>query len=499
MTDSRKVAINKLPTGVPGLDRILGGGLPEYSFNIIAGTPGCGKTTLAHQIAFANATAERPALYFTILGEPALKMLRYQQQYDFYDETKMGSAVRFVNLSEVVLEGDWNAVLDVIIKEVEAMSPAIVVVDSFRSMARKFNPATGETEIQSLVQRLAMHLTSWQATTFLLGEYADAELRSDPVFTVADGLIWLYQSVNRNSMVRKLQVMKCRGQEPLPGMHIFRITTAGLQAFPRMLGLGLLHNQKRSGRRLSTGIAELDAMMSGGIPEGDSVMVAGASGTGKSILCTQFIAEGLRQGEAAIIAVFEERPMEYATRAATFGMDLQTPLQTEKLEILYLRPLDLTVDEALYEIVSAVQRIGAKRLVIDSLAGFERALAPDFREDFEESLYRMFVALTGIGVTIVSTLMLEESFIKPPTSAYSVSFLTDDIIRLRYVEIDGRLRKILMVAKTRGGHNSKDIREYDITTNGIEIQGTPLEGFQGLTTGVPVRSSRNDDPRGSAA
>ncbi len=474
---------------MPGLDQILGGGLPEFSFNIIAGTPGCGKTTLAHQIAFANASAERPALYFTILGEPALKMLRYQQQYDFYDETKMGSALRFINLSEVVLKGDWDEVLAAIVKEVEAANPAIVVVDSFRSLVRKGQPAASEMELQGFVQRLAMHLTSWQATTFLLGEYSEAELRGDPVFTVADGLLWLHQSMNRNSMVRKLQVMKCRGQDTLPGMHIFRITDAGLQTFPRMLGLGPLRSQKRTGRRLSCGIAELDTMMGGGIPEGDSILVAGASGTGKSILCTQFIAEGLRQGEAAIIAVFEERPAEYANRAATFGLDLKSPQQNDKLEILYLRPLDLSVDEALYEIMEATKRVGAKRLVIDSLAGFERALAPDFREDFEESLYRMFVALTGIGVTIMSTLMLEESFTKPPTSNYSISFLTDDIIRMRYVEIDGQMRKIMMVSKMRGGDHSKHIREYEITSRGIEVRTYGLEGYHGLTTGVPVRAT----------
>lgn len=494
MTPRTKVAINKLPTGVPGLDQILGGGLPEFSFNIIAGTPGCGKTTLAHQIAFANATTERPALYFTILGEPALKMLRYQQQYDFYDEGKMGTAIRFINLSEVVLKGDWNAVLNAIITEVEAVNPAIVVVDSFRSMARKFNFANGEGEMQHLVQRLAMHLTSWQATSFLLGEYSDNELSGDPVFTVADGIITLHQSVNRNSMVRKLQVMKCRGQDTLPGMHIFRITDAGLLAFPRMLGLGPLQNQKRSGRKLLTGIAELDAMMGGGIPEGDSILVAGASGTGKSILCTQFIAEGLRNGEAAIIAVFEERPAEYASRAATFGLDLRGPLDGNKLEILYLRPLDLSVDEALYEIMQAVQRVGAKRLVIDSLAGFERALAPDFREDFEESLYRMFVALTGHGVTIMSTLMLEESFVKPPASSYSISFLTDDIIRLRYVEIEGTVRKILMVSKMRGGDHSKDIREYTISDQGMAISTELLNGYSKLTSGLPKSTNRAHKP-----
>jgi len=294
--------------------------------------------------------------------------------------------------------------------------------------------------------------------------------------------------VNRNSMVRKLQVLKCRGRAPLPGMHIFRMSDTGLQAFPRMLGLGALKDQKRSGRRLSTGIPELDVMMAGGIPEGDSIMVAGASGTGKSILCTQFIAEGLRQGEAAIIAVFEERPAEYITRASSFGLDLRTPQHKDKLEIIYLRPLDLTVDEALHEIVSAVERLGAKRLVIDSLAGFERALAPDFREDFEESLYRMFVSLTGIGVTILSTLMLEESFVKPPSSNYAISFLTDDIIRLRYVEIDGHLRKILMVVKMRGGQHSKEIREYEITDMGLELGTTALRGYEGLTTGVPART-----------
>jgi len=131
---SRKVTINKLPTGVPGLDEIVGGGLPEFSFNIIAGAPGSGKTTLAHQLVFANATPERPALYFTVLGESALKMLRYQQQYTFFEPTKLPDSVRFINLSQVVLEKDLGAVLEEITREVEKANPAVVVVDSFRTM-----------------------------------------------------------------------------------------------------------------------------------------------------------------------------------------------------------------------------------------------------------------------------------------------------------------------------------------------------------------------------
>src|SRR6185312_7183132 len=143
-----RVIIKKLPTGVPGLDEILGGGLPEFSFNIIAGAPGGGKTTLAHQIMFANATPERPALYFTVLGEPAIKMLRYQQQFAFFDLAKVTSAIRFVNLSQIVLDQDLNAVLEEIVKEVEAVSPGIVVVDSFRTVVRKTHTGAGDLEIQ---------------------------------------------------------------------------------------------------------------------------------------------------------------------------------------------------------------------------------------------------------------------------------------------------------------------------------------------------------------
>ena len=197
-----RVPIRQLPTGVPGLDEILGGGLPEYSFNIIAGAPGSGKTTLAHQLMFANATPERPALYFTVLGEPAIKMLRYQQQFTFFDQSKLDGAIRSINLSQLVLEKDLGAVLDAIIKEVEASNAKIVVVDSFRTVVRKALSSASEMELQGFVQRLALHLTSWQATTFLIGEYVESELRDNPVFTVADGLFWLFQSVERNSIVR---------------------------------------------------------------------------------------------------------------------------------------------------------------------------------------------------------------------------------------------------------------------------------------------------------
>ncbi|CAN5603142.1 ATPase domain-containing protein [soil metagenome] len=479
-----KVTIQKLPTGVPGLDEVLGGGLPEFSFNIVAGAPGCGKTTLAHQIMFANAAPERPALFFTVLGEPAIKMLRYQQQFTFFDQDKLGDAIRFVNLSELVMENDLGAVLAKIVEEVEAYNPSIVVVDSFRSVVRKAKTVSDEVDLQGFLQRLSMHLTSWQATTFLIGEYAESEIRDNPVFTVADGLFWLSQSVERNSVVRKMQIIKLRGQESVPGLHTFRITGDGIQAFPRTFGLTGRSPAKKGAHRMSTGVAELDAMLGGGIPSGHSTLLAGPSGSGKSTLGTHFIAAGLAKGEPGIVAVFEELPEEYADRAAKLGMDMGPALKDGSLEILYLRPLDLSVAETLHEIVAAVHRTKAKRLVIDSLVGFELALAPGFRTDFRESLYRMIGALTRLGVTIVSTVEIEEDFTSLSLSNYAISFLTDDIVRLRYVALDGQLRRMLMVVKMRGGKHSIDMREFQITGKGVVI-GERLRGYRALTSGIP--------------
>ncbi len=191
------------------------------------------------------------------------------------------------------------------------------------------------------------------------------------------------------------------------------------------------------------------------------------------------------------MAIFEERPEGYIERAGIFGLPLKEASVEGKLETLYLRPLDLSVDETMREILDAIKRVGAKRLVIDSLVGFEMALAPGFRADFRESLYRMIGALTGAGITILSTVEVEDTFTALPFSHYAISFLTDDIIRMRYVEIDGQLRKVLVVIKMRGGNHSKDIREYVITDKGIVLIHPRQTEYTGLSTGLPQRIGRS--------
>lgn len=488
---SDRVDIQRLPSGVPGLDEVLGGGFPELSFNLLAGPPGAGKTTLAHQIMFANASADRPALFVTICGEPPIKMLRYQQQYGFFDAQKIPGAIRFLHLGAELLDAGLEPVLEAIVREVRTTSPRLVFVDSFRAMSLH-RTQEGRMDLQSFVERVSLHLTSWEATTFLVGEYDEHDQRN-PVFTVADGIVRLSQATERNSIVRKLQVVKMRGQAQIPGLHTLKISDAGLRVFPRLPSPDRPPIPEPSGplERRRTGIEALDEMLGGGIQAGYSVMIVGPSGSGKTTLATQFIREGIERGEPGVIAVFEKRPDEYLTTAPA-AHRLSALVAAGKLEMLYLRPLDLSVDETMAELAAAVARVGAKRVVIDSLSGLELALAPSFREDFRESLYRLIGALVRLGVTVVMTAGLTDSYTELRLGPHGVSFLTDAIVLQRFVEIRGALRRFMVVAKMRGFDHDKRMVLYEIGPEGIEM-GRALTGYRGLLVGAPRPISDADD------
>jgi circadian clock protein KaiC len=473
MTEYGPPTLPLLPSGIPGLDVVLRGGVPEFSFNLITGSPGAGKTTLAHQIMFANATPERPALYFTVLGESPIKMLRYQQQLGFFDLAKVDTCVHFLNLSALLLEHGLTAVLEQILQQVRERAPAMVVVDSFQAVARTVLGAQSPGgDLQDFVQRLAIHLSVAQATTFLIGEQLEQEPHHSAVLTVADGIIALSQSLDQNAIVRKLQVVKSRGLDAMPGLHTFRITRAGIQVFPRISLLVPEAERVPSTRRIPSGVAGLDALMGGGLPSGDAVLVRGPSGAGKSVLATQFIAAGVANGEPGVIMVFEEHPKEYMARAASLGMDLAQMQRDGMLRVVYLRPLDLSPDEALYEIRMAVEACGAKRVVIDSLSGFELALAATFRLDFRESIYRLVTALTGLGITVLITMEITEQSASSWLSPYAISFLADTLLLLQFGDHAGILTRSLLVQKMRNSAHSHERRQYAITARGLVVSTT---------------------------
>lgn len=480
MTD--KVTLGTLSTGVPGLDTLLGGGLSEFSFNLIAGAPGSGKTTLAHQMMFTLANPSRKALFFTVLGEPPLKMLRYQQQYSFFDLNKVGESIRYVNLAEDLRGGDFRMVLERIMTEVEAFSPSLVFVDSFRSVAQTAKSgAEGVADLQHFIQELGTRMTSWQATTFLIGEYAHADAEANPIMTVADGMLALGQTHEQNSVVRKIRVVKMRGQAHMAGSHTFRITSDGLRVYPRILP-PLAEDHHSGGeideepRRVSIGVPDLDDMLNGGLPQGHSVLVVGPTGSGKTILGTRFLQEGERNGEKGV-AVFFEKGTARLRNAALAKM-----VQAGNVTVVESRSLDLTVEELLDELNQAIERTQATRVVIDSLSELGLYLAPEFRSDLRMAVFRLLASLAKRGLTVLVTIGMDDCFTELRFSDSYISYLTDAIIALRYAETGGRLAKLVSVIKVRGSAHSTDLREFRITDAGIEIEREPMQ-FEGLLSG----------------
>ncbi|WP_395400524.1 RAD55 family ATPase [Pseudoduganella sp. UC29_106] len=304
-----------------------------------------------------------------------------------------------------LLQGDFERVLARIDEEVKAFEPSLVFVDSFRSVVQTARAMdSGVTGLQHFVQHLGMQMTSWLATTFLIGEYLAPESESSPVFTVADGILWMSQLIHRDALVRKIQVVKMRGQAQRLGVHTFRINSDGVEIFPRMVVNPMEDAVPASEHlpRLPLGNATLDEMMGGGLPTGYSLLVVGPSGSGKTVLASAFLAEGVQHGETGVIAAFEKSSRQLRDQR------LSKLVADGHIGVINTRTLDLSLDEILHELVAMIVRMDAKRVVIDSISGLEMALAPMFREDFKESLYRLIATLSAMGVTVLMTVELED-------------------------------------------------------------------------------------------
>ncbi|MBD8655986.1 AAA family ATPase [Oxalobacteraceae sp. CFBP 13730] len=482
---SDKVSLGKLSTGVQGLDVLLGGGLSEFSFNLIAGPPGSGKTTLAHQIMFSIATTERRALFFTVLGEPPLKMLRYQQQYSFFDMQKVGTAVRYVNLAEDLRAGDFSTVLARMMKEVEDFAPSLVFVDSFRSVAQTARSGNeGVADLQHFIQDLGTRMTSWQATTFLIGEYANSDAEASPIMTVADGMISLTPVHDDNSVVRKMRVVKMRGQAHMNGSHTFRITGDGIRVYPRMLPpLAQDHHDSapadRDPRRILTGTPDLDVLLHGGLPQGHSLLVTGPSGCGKTILATRFLQEGVRQGNKGVALSFEKGTSRLR------NAELAAMVAAGDVEVLESRMIDLTVDEVLEALNEAIDRTGARRVVVDSLSELSLYLAPEGRNQLRSTVFQMLTSLAKRNVTVLVTMGMDDDFTHLRFSQSEIAYLTDAVVLMRFGESAGQLRRFISVVKVRGSSHSHDLREFHIDDVGIHID--PISSaHEGVLHGLPT-------------
>lgn len=484
---SRPRPLERLTTGNAAFDRILGGGLPVRSVNVIAGEPGAGKTLFALQMLFALAREGRKGLYFTTLSEPSLKLVRYMQQFSFFDQDLMERSIVFADLGSVIRSKGAEATLSEITGRVEREEPALVVIDSFKAVRDILGEAAA---LRTFVYDLAVHTAGWGAASLLVGEYTEAEAESDAEFAIADGIIRFTNSRHDLAAVREVEVLKLRGADYVTGGHFYEIGREGLAFFPRVRSPDAT-DAESTGRpvsvpeRASTGVAGLDAMLGGGLPRASTTVVQGGTGTGKTLLGLQFLLEGARHGEAGIHFTLEETPHQLRGIAHGLGWDLQALEERGLLRLSYVSPVELSTDRFLDRARQEVERLGARRAVLDSLTSM--ALGVPSGRRFKELVYALAKHFHVRGVTLDMNMEVEDLLGSAQLSGHGISFAADNVIQLKFVEIEGRLERGLSVLKARGVRHATDVRRLRVEGNGVEV-GSPFEGLRGVLTGLPVPS-----------
>ena len=487
MTETRDIgAMRLLATGDPYLDQILGGGLHERSVTVIAGEPGSGKTIFCLQFLFHLAQQGKRTVYFTTLSEPALKLIRNMQAFTFFDERLIQDRITFVDLGSTLRTKDIQGsdVMQAIAARVEELDPDLVVIDSFKAI-HDFLGTTKES--RAFVYDLAVQTAAWGAATLLVGEYSQEEIVREAEFAIADGILRFSNRRYELTTVRELEVLKLRGANHMSGVHFFEIGASGLTIYPRVRGPEIGNEPAYSPRdRTGSGIPGLDELLDGGFPRLSSTLIQGGSGTGKTVIGLSYLVEGARRGERGLFFTLEETPNQLRDVARNFGWDLETLERQGLLQIHYVSPIELSTDRFLHRVRQSIMDWGARRLVLDSVSSAALGVVSERR--FHEFVYAFAKHCRAGGVSLLMTMEITEMFGAAQLTGHGVSSMADNIVLLRYVEVEGHIERAISVLKARGVHHGMDIRHLTIEASGITV-GSPYTSMRGVLTGVPTAVS----------
>jgi circadian clock protein KaiC len=462
--------MDRISSGHSRLDALLGGGLPANGINLIIGHPGSGKTILAEQYMFHNATVERPGVYLATVSEPFEKLLRYGESLSFFDESAIGTSVFYDDLGEAVIDAGLPGVIDQIDRILKEQQPGFVVIDSFKAL-RSFS--TGEAEFRRFLHDLAGRLSAVAATTMWIGEYDRDQAAAAPEFAVADAIIALAAKRTAERELRVLQVLKLRGSRFQSGEHGYRIDSNGLDVFPRLADDIDSSNYVLGDQRVSTGIAALDTAIGDGYWPGSITLISGPTGAGKTLVSMHFLFNGADNGEPGVLAAFQENTTQLGRIAAGFGWDINRP----DVHILSRSPVDLYIDEWVYDLLACIDEAKARRVVIDSLGDLMFASPDAIR--FREMMYSLSQRLSRRGISLMMTHESTELFRVTRLSEIGISHIADNVVMLQYLRIESEVKRALLVLKTRASEHHPEIREFHIRPEGI-VLGERFDDAQGF-------------------
>ncbi|MFP2924827.1 RAD55 family ATPase [Pyxidicoccus sp. 3LG] len=479
MTGSSQRQVERLPTGIPGLDTVLLGGFRKGLTYMLMGLPGAGKTILANQVCFHHAAQGGRVLYITLLAESHTELVSNLSTLSFFDSSRLPSAITYLSAFSTLEQGGLEALAELIRKETKAQKATLLVLDGLVA-AEELAPSP--QALKKFVHGLQVVASLVGCTTLVLTSGAGRGFRAE--HTMVDGLLVLKQRTFGTRVIRELTVRKFRGSDYLLGKHSFEITGDGIVLYPRMetlAGTGV-PPESRSKARLAFGVPGMDGMLSGGLPSGSTTILLGPSGSGKTLLGMSFLAEGARRGERGHYFAFYDSPERMLAQTAGVGMELKSLVESGDLEVSYRPPTENVIDKLGMELLQAIRERGVRRLFVDGYDALEKASVRPLR------VARFLAALVNEcrrwDVTLVYS--METPVVFGPEVSFPLrgtSMVTENILFLRMAEVRSRLRRFVSILKMRNSPYDHSLRELLISEQGLEV-GETFEDAQMLMTGL---------------
>ncbi len=443
-------------TGIPGLDEILGGGIIAPSTILIAGNPGSGRTTFGVQGLCEAAKNGENVLYVCMTSKSESAVREGLSNYDFYEESLN---IRTFNISSV--ERDPLTMLVELGNIVASLKPDRVLIDPVTPIGFGFP----EAERRRFMYSLNSAIGEWNAIVYLTGTMSQSDVCRSVISDVVEGIVYLSQEIERRGSKRTIKIMKMNRPNYIEGEHSFDISNSGIEIYPRIT----THDTEQLSpeTRIDSGIPRFNELIRGGLFELSSTLIAGNTGTGKTLFGLHFIVQGARDGDAGIISTFEDSPAELRRYASSLGLELEELEQKGLIKIIYTPPPEINACRHTVELRKNIEEMGAKRILLDDISGFDYVFGDPVAK--REHIANMMRNFKDVGITSMLISGNRAAGNNVLTSEIPVSSLVDVLILLKHVEIGKEIKKTMSIMKMHGSDHEKHLIQYDIDSEGIHI------------------------------